>query len=62
MATLQYAENVHRLRLGGIPTPYSCVGQELESESVPESVSGNVNEPLYLVTDMTFMYSYFEKQ
>ena len=29
-----------------IPTPYFCVGQESESESIPESVSGSVNEPL----------------
>ena len=28
-----------------ILTPYLCVGQESESESVPKSVSGNVNEP-----------------
>ena len=27
-----------------IPTSYYCVGQESESESVLESVSGNVNE------------------
>ena len=27
-----------------IQTPYFCTGQEFES--VPESVSGNVNEPL----------------
>ena len=31
-----------------IPTPYFCVGQEIESKSVPKSVSGNVNEPFYL--------------
>ena len=29
-----------------IPTLYFCTGQESESDSVPESVSGNVNEPL----------------
>ena len=28
-----------------IPTPNFCVGQESYFESVPESVSGNVNEP-----------------
>ena len=28
-----------------ILTPYFCKDQESESESVPESVSGNVNEP-----------------
>ena len=28
-----------------IPTPYFCIGQEARSESVPESVSDNVNEP-----------------
>ena len=28
-----------------IPTPYFCIGQESDSESVPESVSSNVNEP-----------------
>ena len=28
-----------------IPTPYFCIGQESKSESVPESISGNVNEP-----------------
>ena len=27
------------------PTPYFCIEQESESESVPESISGNVNEP-----------------
>ena len=29
-----------------IPTPYFCIGQESESESLLESVSDNVNEPL----------------
>ena len=29
--------------------PYFCTGQESESESVPESVSSNVNELLHLV-------------
>ena len=28
-----------------IPTPYFCVGQESENESIPEFVSGNENEP-----------------
>ena len=28
-------------------TPYFYVGQEFESESIPRSVSGNVNEPLH---------------
>ena len=47
MATLYYAENVHIAQTQTrIPTPYFCIGQESESESVPESVSGNVNEPL----------------
>ena len=31
-----------------IPTLYFCTGQESESESVSESVSGNVNEPLHV--------------
>ena len=30
-----------------IPSPYFCVGQESESESVPESISGNVRVHLY---------------
>ena len=29
-----------------IPPTYFYIGQESNSESVPESVSGNVNEPL----------------
>ena len=45
MVTLHYAEHVHIAQTRTwIPTPYFCVGQE--SESVPECVSGNVNEPL----------------
>ena len=28
-----------------IPIPYFCTGQESESESVPQSVYGNINEP-----------------
>ena len=47
MATLYYAENVPiALTQTPIPTPHSCIGQESESKSVPESVFGNVNEPL----------------
>ena len=43
MATLYYAEHVHIAQTQTrIPTPCFCVGQE----SVSESVSGNVNEPL----------------
>ena len=43
MATLFYAEDVHIIwTRARIPIPYFCVGQE--SESVPESVSSNVNE------------------
>ena len=30
----------------GVPTPYFCVVQESESESVPESDSSNINESL----------------
>ena len=45
MATLHYAENVHIAQtLTRIPTVYFSLGQE--SESVPQSVSGNINEPL----------------
>ena len=45
-ATLYYAEHVHiALTRTRIPTSYLCIGQESESESVPESVSVNVNEP-----------------
>ena len=37
-----------------IPTPCFCVGLESGSESVPESVSDNVNEPLsYLRVDQS---------
>ena len=46
MATLFYVEQVHiaqtRTR---IPTPYFCMGQESEIESVSES--GNVIKPLH---------------
>ena len=45
MATLYYAEHVHIAQTWTqIPTPYFCMGQESKSESVPEFVSGNVNE------------------
>ena len=47
MTTLYYAEHTHATQTQTrIPTPYFCTGQESESESVPESISGNVNEPL----------------
>ena len=47
MATLYYVEHVHIAQtLHQIPTAYFCVGQESESESVPEFIYGNVNEPL----------------
>ena len=36
---------LHRLKTP-IAIPYFCTGQETESESVPESVYGNINEPL----------------
>ena len=49
MATLYYAEHVH-IAQTRIPTPYFCVGQEPESESVPESVSDNVNEPFLIMS------------
>ena len=41
LVILYYAKHVHIAQ-----TPYFCTGQESKSESVPESVSGNVNEPL----------------
>ena len=44
MATLSHAEHVHIVQI--LTIPYFCVGQESESESAPECVSGNVNEPL----------------
>ena len=47
MAALYYAEHVHiALTRTRIPTPYFCFGQESASASVPNSVSGNVNELL----------------
>ena len=46
MATLYYTEHVHIAQTWTwIPTPYFCIERECESESVPESISGNVNEP-----------------
>ena len=52
MATLYYTETVHIAQTQTqITIPYFCVGQESESESVPESISGNVNEPLDLSWD-----------
>ena len=50
MVALYCAEHVHTAQTQTrIPTPYFCTGQDSksvsESESVPESVSGNVNEP-----------------
>ena len=42
--TLYYAEHVH-IAQTQIPTLYFCSGQEYESESKPESISGNINEP-----------------
>ena len=45
MVTLYYAEHIHITQTQTrIPTSYFCVGQESESESVPESISGNVFE------------------
>ena len=47
MATLHYAEYFHiACTWIQIPTPHCCTGQDSESESVPESVSSNVNESL----------------
>ena len=47
MATLYYTEHIHIAQTWTqILAPCFCVGQELASESVPESVSGNVNKPL----------------
>ena len=54
MAKLSYAEHVHIAQTRTpIPTPYFRLGQESESESVPESISGNVNEPLAI--DSTYI-------
>ena len=50
MATLYYTENVHIVQpQTRIPTPYFCIGQAFGSESVPKSVSGNVNESLQAI-------------
>ena len=47
MATLYYAEHAHVAQTSTqIPTIYSVLYRNFESESVSESVSGNVNEPL----------------
>ena len=50
MARLYYADPFRTFHIAQtqtrIPTLYFTVGQESESESVSESVSGNVNEPL----------------
>ena len=44
---MYYAEHVHIAQTRTqIPFLYFCTGQVSESEFVPESVSGNVNEPL----------------
>ena len=46
MAALYHAEYVHIAQTWTwIPIPYFCVEQESEYESIPEPVSGNVNEP-----------------
>ena len=51
MTTLYCTETVHiaqaRTR---IPISYSCTEQESKSESVPESISGSVSEPLGAAT------------
>ena len=42
IATLYWAEHVRIAQTRTLsPTPYFCIGRESESESVPESVSGN---------------------
>ena len=62
MATLYYGEHVHiaqtRTR---IPIPYFCTGQESKSESLPESVSGNVNKPWDVVLEMSLINNYWPK-
>ena len=46
MATFYYAEHGYIAQIETqIPTPYFCTEQESESESAPESVSRNANEP-----------------
>ena len=54
--TVQKLFPLHRLTTQ-IPTPYLFVGQESESESVPVSESGNVNEPFKDQTDPHFPVS-----
>ena len=49
MDTLYYAELFTLQTPTRIPTPYFCIGQAPESESVPVSESGNVFKPLYSV-------------
>ena len=47
MGTLHCAEHVCIAQTWNrITTPYFCIGQESESISVSESVSGNINKPL----------------
>ena len=46
VATLYYTEDVHiAWTRTQIPTPYFCIVQESESESVPVSESDNVIKP-----------------
>ena len=46
MASLYCAEHVHIAQTKiSVPTPNFCIGQESESVSIPECVSGSVNEP-----------------
>ena len=48
MVTLYYPEHVHIVQTRSwIPSPYFCKEEESESESVPESDSDSVNEPLW---------------
>ena len=47
MAILYHAEHIHIAQTWTrIPTPYFFTGQESKSQSVTQSVSGNVNESL----------------
>ena len=47
MATSYYVEHVHIVQIRAqIPTPYVCIAQESESESLPVSESGNVYKSL----------------
>ena len=53
MATLYCTEHVHISQTQTqIPTPYFCVGQEYDYMLVSESVSDNVNEPLYAIKNI----------